>query len=203
MTKAELRRHFRQRRRAVSEAAAIAMNATLTDRFFAEINLTAVQTLHAFLTAERLREVDTLQLLNRLHTEFSRIQLVVPKTDFATGELAHVTWQPGQPLAPNAYGLPEPTGGEAVSPETLDLVLVPLLAFDRRGQRVGYGGGFYDRFLAQCRPDALKLGLSWFEPVDEISDADAHDVPLDACLTPRALHRFAETSRFFRNFRAD
>lgn len=197
MTKADLRRQFRQHRRAVSEAEAARLNQALTVRFFAEIPLVSVRFLHAFLTAERLREVDTFPLLRRLHLEFPRIQLVVPKTEFGTGQLAHVAWQPGEPLLPNAYGLPEPTGGEVVFPEKLDLILVPLLAFDRRGQRVGYGGGFYDRFLAQCRPDALKLGLSWFEPVDEISDADAHDVPLDACLTPRALYRFTETCRTF------
>lgn len=197
MIKDALRREFRQRRRAVSEPEAAALNGALTTRFFAEINLVGVRFLHAFLTAERLREVDTVSLLHRLHTDFPGIRLVVPKTDFATGQLAHVTWQPGEPLLPNAYGLPEPTGGDEVFPSTLDLILVPLLAFDRRGQRVGYGGGFYDRFLAKCRPDALKLGLSWFGPVDEISDVDAHDVPLDACLTPHALYRFAETSRLF------
>ena len=194
MTKAELRRHFRQRRRAVSDGEVTALNQALTARFFAEIHLAAVRFLHAFLTAERLREVDTFPLLNRLHDEFPQIQLVVPKTDFAASELTHVTWQPGEPLFPNAYGLPEPTGGKEVSPGELDLILVPLLAFDRRGQRVGYGGGFYDRFLDQCRPDALKLGLSWFDPVDEITDATTHDVPLDACLTPTFFHRFTALS---------
>jgi 5-formyltetrahydrofolate cyclo-ligase len=197
MTKADLRRYFRQRRRAVSGAEAAELNQALTERFFAEIDLASVRFLHAFLTAERLREVDTLPLLTRLHAEFPGIQLVVPKTEFETGQLTHVTWQPGEPLAPNAYGLPEPTGGEEVFPEKLDLILVPLLAFDRQGQRVGYGGGFYDRFLAQCRPDALKLGLSWFDPVDEISDATAHDVPLDACLTPQTLHRFSGAFQTF------
>lgn len=194
MTKAELRRAFRQRRRTVSEAEAAALNQALTDRFFAEIDLTSVRVLHAFLTAERLREVDTFPLVGRLHAEFPRVRTVVPKTDFATGELMHLVWQPGEPLVPNAHGLPEPTGGEVVSPEKFDLILVPLLAFDRRGQRVGYGGGFYDRFLVQCRPEALKLGLSWFDPVDEISDTNAFDVPLDACLTPGFLHRFATRS---------
>ena len=197
MTKTDLRREFRQRRRAISPIEAATLNGALMERVFANIRLTDVRFLHAFLTAEHLREVDTFPLLHRLHAEFPGIQLIVPKTDFATGALTHATWQPGDPLLPNAYGLPEPVGGDEISPLTLDLILVPLLAFDRRGQRVGYGGGFYDRFLAQCRPDALKLGLSWFEPVGEISDANAHDVPLDACLTPHVFHRFVETSRFF------
>ncbi len=192
MTKADLRRQFRARRRGVSDAEALALNSALTGRFFKEVDLAQVHILHAFLSAERLREVATFPLLRRLHTDFPHIQLIVPKTDFATGELAHLTWKPGEALEINAYGLPEPTGGEAVFPEKLDLILVPLLAFDRRGHRVGYGGGFYDRFLQQCRPDALKLGLSWFGPVDEISDASPLDVPLDAGLTPAALHRFAQ-----------
>lgn len=70
------------------------------------------------------------------------------------------------------------------------MVLVPLLSFDRRGHRVGYGKGYYDRFLRKCRPDCQKVGLSIFEPIDEISDANENDEPLDAAVTPTATIRF-------------
>ena len=69
----------------------------------------------------------------------------------------------------------------------IDLVLIPLLCFDKKGYRVGYGKGYYDRFLAECRPDVMKIGLSIFEPVDEISDVDEFDVKMDYCITPNKI----------------
>jgi 5-formyltetrahydrofolate cyclo-ligase len=69
-------------------------------------------------------------------------------------------------------------------------VIVPLLCFDRRGHRVGYGKGFYDRYLQKCRPDCIKAGLSFFDPVDLIDDTYADDIPLDICVTPSETFRF-------------
>jgi len=72
----------------------------------------------------------------------------------------------------------------------IDAVLIPLLAFDNQGFRVGYGGGFYDRFLPACRPEALKVGLSFFDPVDVIEDKDQYDIPMDYCVTPTEIIRW-------------
>jgi len=69
-------------------------------------------------------------------------------------------------------------------------VLVPLLSFDKKGFRVGYGKGFYDRFLMQCKSDCIKIGLSYFDPIDVIDDADEFDVPLDFCITPQKVYVF-------------
>ena len=72
----------------------------------------------------------------------------------------------------------------------IDLVLVPLLAFDKNGYRVGYGKGYYDKFLSNCRPDVIKIGLSFFDAVDEIEDIDDYDLPLNFCVTPQRLYDF-------------
>ncbi|MDH3493028.1 MAG: 5-formyltetrahydrofolate cyclo-ligase, partial [Acidobacteriota bacterium] len=77
---------------------------------------------------------------------------------------------------------------------SLDFVLVPLLCFDRRGHRVGYGGGYYDRFLAKVRPDCLKIGLSFFGPVDEIEDVHEGDIRLDYCVMPERIYDFSLTN---------
>jgi 5-formyltetrahydrofolate cyclo-ligase len=87
-------------------------------------------------------------------------------------------------------GIPEPVQGELIPDEQIDLVFVPLLAFDKKGNRVGYGKGFYDRFLAQCRPNTQKMGLSFFCPIDEISDVDPWDVKLDSCICPDKIWTF-------------
>lgn len=70
------------------------------------------------------------------------------------------------------------------------MVLIPLLAFDKKGYRVGYGKGFYDRFLADCRPDVVKVGLSVFEPIDEIADLNEFDIKMDFCITPNRVWQF-------------
>ncbi len=91
---------------------------------------------------------------------------------------------------PNRYGIPEPVGGTAVSPLLIDLVLVPLLAFDSKGYRVGYGKGYYDRYLSTCRPEVIRIGFSFFECLDEIEDINEFDVPLNYCITPMRVYEF-------------
>ena len=70
------------------------------------------------------------------------------------------------------------------------MVFVPLLAFDQKGHRVGYGKGFYDRFLKQCQNNTLKIGLSFFEPLDSLLKAQPHDINLDAVVTPQGSYWF-------------
>ena len=88
------------------------------------------------------------------------------------------------------WGIPEPVGGTIVKPTDFDIVLIPLLAFDKNGQRVGYGKGFYDRYLLNCRPDCLKIGISLFDPVDLIEEVESHDIPLDIAICPAKLYDF-------------
>jgi 5-formyltetrahydrofolate cyclo-ligase len=87
-------------------------------------------------------------------------------------------------MQPNRWGISEPIGGLTIDPIEIDVVLVPLLAFDMTGNRVGYGKGFYDKFLPRCKPGCRRIGVSFFEPVNKISDTDAFDQRLTAALTP-------------------
>jgi len=93
----------------------------------------------------------------------------------------------------NQYGIPEPVDGIEVPVSKIDVIFVPLLAYDLDGNRVGYGKGFYDKFLSKCKPEALKIGLSFFEPEDKIISSP-NDVRLDYCVTPSATIRFQEKS---------
>ncbi len=90
----------------------------------------------------------------------------------------------------SAFGFSQPVDGIHVSPEDIDMVIVPLLAFDEKGYRVGYGKGYYDKFLKKCRKDVIKVGFSYFEPVDAIQDINVYDVPLDYCITHEKIYIF-------------
>ena len=77
-----------------------------------------------------------------------------------------------------------------MKPTDLDLIFVPLLICDEQGFRVGYGKGFYDKFLAQCKSDAITLGFNYFSPIDKIQDTDEYDIPLNYCITPEHIYEF-------------
>lgn len=91
---------------------------------------------------------------------------------------------------PNKFGIEEPVDGIDMFPTEIDLVIVPLLCFDKRGNRVGYGMGYYDRFLKLIRKDCLKIGFSYFDPIEEIEDNCNFDVKLDFCITPETIYHF-------------
>jgi 5-formyltetrahydrofolate cyclo-ligase len=90
----------------------------------------------------------------------------------------------------NRFNIFEPDGNEVIDPQLIDAVFVPLLAFDSRGYRVGYGKGYYDRYLAGCAQDVVKLGFSYFEAIDMIEDINEFDVPLNYCITPMRVYEF-------------
>lgn len=143
---------------------------------------------HLFLTIERHKEIETGFILQVLAGKDKEI--VVSKSIFESGEMEHYLLTDNTRFVKNDYGIPEPINGLEVPVSKIDVVFVPLLAYDRQGNRVGYGKGFYDNFLAKCRPDTIKIGLSFFEPEEYIEDVSAEDVRLDFCVTPDAVFGF-------------
>jgi 5-formyltetrahydrofolate cyclo-ligase len=90
----------------------------------------------------------------------------------------------------NEWGMTEPIGETIILPQKLQLIFIPLLTFDKRGFRVGFGKGYYDRYLANCKMETVKVGFSYFEPIDQISDTNQFDVPLNYCITPQHIYEF-------------
>lgn len=183
MTKAEIRKQFIAKRRQLSQAEYNQLNHELLKRF-QQLDLSGVNVIHLFLPIHERKEPDTFLIRQWLETNHPQITRVFPKADFAHHIMQNFADDELLELAINAFGIPEPVTGTLVDPMQIDLVLVPLLAFDKQGYRVGYGKGFYDRFLAQCRPDVQSVGLSFFEPVDYISDINPFDCKMDFCVIP-------------------
>ena len=192
MTKSELRKNHLAKRHALSAEELATNSRQIADRFFGNIDLTAVKTVHTFIAIEKFNEVDTSLIYKRIWLDFPQIRTLAPLTDLDRDGLEHFEFDAGTGLVESRWGICEPVGGESVDAAEIDLVLVPLLCFDERGYRIGYGRGFYDKFLSRCRPDCLKVGLSVFEPVKVIGDADEHDVPLNRCITPENIFSFVK-----------
>lgn len=166
------------------------LNLALYNLFFSSVDLSFVKHLHLYLPIARKKEPDTWQILDRVRREFPHIRIVMPRVT-SEGTLEHIYFEGIHQLKVNVWGIHEPEQGVPAKPELMDLVIAPLLAVDWNGNRVGYGRGFYDRFLAACKPSCGKIGLSFFEPVALIEDVQGFDVKLDGVLTPEGLHRFS------------
>lgn len=189
MTKQELRKLYRQKRAALSEAEYGQLNFQLYQNFFSTIDLSFVHVLHTFLPIVEKKEVDTWLILDRIRREFPHIRISIPKVNSQTGVFDSFYFEGLHQLALNEWGIQEPKQGIPTEPGKVDLVLIPLLAYDKKGHRVGYGKGFYDKFLSTCRNDCKKIGLSLFDAEETISDSNETDIPLDSCITPsRTLH---------------
>ena len=188
MTKQELRTYFLKKRAdsnpADNERIAAQLGEILTKK--------TVNLLHSFIANPTKNEVSTLLIRQILQERLPTLQWAAPRMIPGTKELENYLWNDETNLITNRRGIqePNPQTTQPIETQSIDAILVPLLAFDRKGHRVGYGGGYYDRFLAQCRPDALKIGLSFFEPVEEIEDTNEWDVRLDICVTPSRVYRW-------------
>lgn len=90
----------------------------------------------------------------------------------------------------NKYGIDEPVCCTAAPASEIELSIIPLISFDKTGNRVGYGKGYYDRFLNKCSPKNIKIGFSYFDAIDVIDDVNPYDIRLDYCITPGRIFTF-------------
>jgi 5-formyltetrahydrofolate cyclo-ligase len=143
---------------------------------------------HIFLTISEKKEIDTQPIFHILQGKDKNILL--SKADFNTRKLTNYLLTDSTVIKKNKWNIPEPVDGIEIPASKIDVVFVPLLAFDQLGNRVGYGKGYYDIFLAGCKNDVIKIGLSLFEAEEKITGILTSDVPLDYCVTPQKTYHF-------------
>ncbi|MGE3950896.1 MAG: 5-formyltetrahydrofolate cyclo-ligase [Pyrinomonadaceae bacterium] len=189
ITKSELRQLFLEKRRSLSPRAVAELSLQIADRFFSAVDLATVGSLHTFIRIPKFNEIDTSNIYFRLWRDHPEIKTFAPRVDLDTGRLKSVEFSAETEFIEDKWGIREPLNSKSVDPVEMDMVLVPLVCFDAAGHRVGYGKGFYDRFLSECRPGCLKVGLSFFPPVARIDDVHKGDVALDLFVTPERIYR--------------
>ena len=189
MDKKEARKVYREKRKAITPVERSKLDDLLLIQF-QTIDLPFINNVLSYWPSEEHGEPNTHLFTRYLEFRYPGLQVLYPKTDFALNEIKAVLTEEESVFELNAFRIYEPVSGEIVSPSDIDLVLVPLLSVDRKGYRVGFGKGFYDRYLAQCGQNCIKVGFSYFDPIEVIEDCHQFDVPLNLCITPQDVYVF-------------
>ncbi|MFM9825780.1 5-formyltetrahydrofolate cyclo-ligase [Flavobacterium sp.] len=187
MTKKELRIKYKALRNQLSEEDLEQMSLVIANEVL-KLPVWEKTYFHIFLPIIEQKEVNTEYILHLLSGKDKEI--IVSKSDFKTLNMTHFLLTDNTKIKKNEYNIPEPIDGLKVPANKIDVVFVPLLAFDKTGHRVGYGKGFYDKFLMECKPETIKIGLSFFDSEELIEDVFINDLKLDYCVTPNGVYRF-------------
>jgi 5-formyltetrahydrofolate cyclo-ligase len=188
MYKATIRAHFWDWIKTLSEEDHHHCSQIIVEQFFNHIILDHVETIHIFLPIQKNKEVNTWPLIRRLWEKHPHIKTITSISNFEDFSMRHFIFSSSTEIRENSKGIPEPVNGKLFT-DSLDMIIVPLLGFDINGHRVGYGKGFYDRFLAHY-PTAIRIGCSLVEPVDCINDVHEHDIRLHHASTPFKWYTF-------------
>lgn len=182
MKKQELRKVYKQKRTDLTDAQIEKLQENIYKQIY-NLDISKVKTVHLFLSLIKFKEINTMPIINFFREK--EIRIVVSKCNFKDNTLSHFYYDKNTVLELNKFGVLEPINAVEVEETVLDLIFVPLLISDNQNFRVGYGKGFYDRFLSNCRKDAKKIGLNFFTPINNIEDLNKFDVALNAVIYPK------------------
>jgi 5-formyltetrahydrofolate cyclo-ligase len=189
MRKKEARKLFMEKRDAITDSQQLKWDDLILIQF-QSIEIPFISNVLSFYSIPEKKEVNSFTITEYLRFRNPSLQVAYPRMAIPHTRMDAVISHADEAFADNEFGITEPIGNGIIDPADIELVLVPLLAVDKRGHRVGYGKGYYDRFLADCDPQCLKIGLSYFEPIDALEDAAGYDIPLDLCITPQQVYVF-------------
>ena len=190
MTKKELRERYKQQRASLPEKERLRLNDLLLIQFQQMQIAPDLNVLLTYWPLDVHHEVNTFLMTDFLHFRIPGLQVAYPVADFDDHSMTIMLVEEDTAFEKNRYGIAEPVNGTIIDPTEIDMIFVPLLVFDKQGYRIGYGQGFYDRFLPSCRKESIKIGFSWFEPVEAIEDIGQFDVPLTTGITPVDIYEF-------------
>ena len=187
MKKEQLRSKYQRMRKQISDTELETKSLEIANQLL-QLPIWNKEYYHIFLPIAKHKEIDTSFILHILQGKDKNV--IVPKTNFETNSLAHFLVTDNTVFKANKWGIPEPVSGISIQEKAIQVVFVPLLAYDSEGNRVGYGKGFYDAFLAKCVPNVIVVGVSLFPPEKRIEDVFERDFPLHYCVTPSEIFNF-------------
>ncbi len=188
MLKKDLRKIVKQKRDELSEENIEFLSHQIQIRLFVFLSQLDFQHVNCFLSSHSKKEVQTQGIIQHLWEIGKNVS--VPHSNYENSEITSVEYLPHHTTSMDSFGIPALDEPIPIHYNKIQVVLIALFAFDHKGNRIGYGKGMYDRFLSKCNPNVIKIGLSFFEAIDEISDVNEFDIPLDYAVTPNKIYRF-------------
>lgn len=189
MLKADIRKLYKQQRIKLSSKD-ILIKDDLILLQFQKMFFNHHITLLSYWPLENFNEPNTHLFTNYLRHTIANLRICYPVTNFVANNLQAVLIDETTIYSTNAYQITEPKNGIEIAATEIDVIFVPMLQCDKQGYRVGYGKGFYDKFLAKCNAHTIKIGFNYFEPIEQIFDINEYDIPLDYCITPENIYEF-------------
>ena len=188
MNKEDLRNHYLAKRMILSPKDLESISEKISFQLFSNFQFEKKK-VSLFLPIERAKEINTYRIWEKAMSFGAEV--AIPKINKSSNEIKQVLFESVDQLEISKWGIPEPKKGRIIAAEHFDIILIPLLAVDSKGNRVGYGKGFYDRFLSKCSPRCKFIGLSHFDQLERsINNVSEFDIKLDACVTPNRIYRF-------------
>ena len=181
--KEKLRKRLLEIRQNLDDRKYLEASRQIRDRLNSHSMFQQARTVHCYVSMKEKGEVDTRPLIRKILQDDKR--LVVPVTDFESTKLIHHELNSVEELRTNKWGVPEPRVEQPVDPSQLDLVIVPMVGGDEQRNRIGYGKGFYDRFLSKT--DCPTIGLCFEDCIVEEIPVESFDVSLTAIITEKRV----------------
>tara|TARA_B110000238_G_scaffold93631_1_gene102260 strand:+ start:282 stop:845 length:564 start_codon:yes stop_codon:yes gene_type:complete len=185
--KQTLRLSFKRKRNAFSSEEIQNLSLDLANQIL-NLNIWEYTNFHVFFPIEKNNEIDTKLIIQVIQGKDKNV--ILPKLNIENKSFLNFLLTDSTLLKENELGIAEPQSGIQINENQIEVVFIPLLCFDKSGHRVGYGGGYYDRFLKKCPKNTVKIGLSFFDPIQKISDINITDVRMNFCLTPKKIYEF-------------
>lgn len=179
LDKSTLRAQIKHQRSQITHQVWKEWSRKITERVLQNEKVESAESIHCYVSMNSRNEVDTHLMIQSL-LEHNKM-VYIPVMNQETNELQHAALSDVDALVPNEWGVPEPVNQDNVPIISPNIIIVPLLAADRNGNRLGYGKGYYDRFLASV--SALKIGVVFDQFILNTIPVEPHDVPLDLLIT--------------------
>lgn len=186
MKKTILRSLYISKRNALSEKDYNKKNKDIANLFLNHFILSREAKIHIYLSKNEDREVDTWTIIHELQKK--KINISVPK--IKNNDIKNCILASNAILKKNKWGIEEPVRCKILDPKEIEIIIIPALICDSRGYRIGYGGGYYDRFLKECNSNTKKIVLNFFEPIYKVDDICQYDIPVNYCVTPDKIINF-------------
>lgn len=188
MQKTEIRKIYSKLRNELDLTSVEQNSLKITKLFFEKFDLKNINNIHIFIPIKHKNEVNTWNIIKYIWEKYPKIQIVVPRIFGNNNDMENVCISQNTIFKTNNWGIDEPISEITLNSNKVDLVLIPLLAVDKNGNRVGYGKGFYDKMLQNSKPDIIKIGLSFFDILEsKIGDTNEFDIPIDYLINQNGI----------------